>query len=327
MSYFIPSSQSYTTTTEASSYLVSPPVSTYRQRNFSKSASVAHLSTPYNFSSNLSNLASYAASGVPGTSSSMLNQLLNTYDIGQHSSVQPGYVSEVETAMLQSSNPIEINQSEAEEITVNGQRGIWANKHEAVNWRGLVPLHEYEINEDLNPEVILKSSNHEIEYVQEMAIRYLRPPTPPEPGEIVINQLPNLVTPPAPPIIVRQQPPRPVTPEPCVIREAPPPPPPQIGRKIITISGKRLPPPPRKVIIERLAQLPTKPQAVIVERWLPYTEVKRRVIFNKPTEKDPIVVKPRNVIIQWASPICNIKKEYRYLGVIRANPGIIYRNL
>lgn len=148
----------------------------------------------------------------------------------------------------------------------------------------------------------------------------MRPPTPPPPGDVIINQLPSFYSKPAPPIIIRQQPARPQTPEPLVIREAPPTPPPQIGRKVIVISGKKLPPPPRKVIIERLAPLPPKPQAVIVERWLPYSQVKRRVIFNKSTEKDPIVVKPKNVIIQWESPQVNIKREYKYLGVIRANP-------
>jgi hypothetical protein len=58
-----------------------------------------------------------------------------------------------------------------------------------------------------------------------------------------------------PPIIIRQQPARPSTPEPLVIREHPPRPPPHVGRKIITICGKKLPPPPRKVIIERLGKL------------------------------------------------------------------------
>lgn len=108
--------------------------------------------------------------------------------------------------------------------------------------------------------------------------------------------------PPAPPIIIRQQPPRPRTPEPLVIREAPPPAPQLVGRKVITISGKRVPPPPRKVIIERLAPIPPKPQSVIIERWLPYSQVKRRVIFNKSTDKDPIVVKPKNIIVQWEAP-------------------------
>ena len=70
----------------------------------------------------------------------------------------------------------------------------------------------------------------------------------------------------------------------------------------ITISGKRVPPPPRKVIIERLAPIPQKPQSVIIERWLPYSQVKRRVIFNKSTDKDPIVIKPKNIIVQWEAP-------------------------
>ncbi|RMZ99412.1 hypothetical protein BpHYR1_046756, partial [Brachionus plicatilis] len=39
-----------------------------------------------------------------------------------------GYLSEIEQAILRSSDPISVNESE--EITVNGQRGIWANKAE-----------------------------------------------------------------------------------------------------------------------------------------------------------------------------------------------------
>ena len=52
-----------------------------------------------------------------------------------------------------------------------------------------------------------------------MAIRYLRPPTPPIPGDIIITQEANTLTAPAPPLVIRQQPPRPDTPEPVVIRE------------------------------------------------------------------------------------------------------------
>lgn len=229
------------------------------------------------------------------------------------------YLSEIENSIIRSNQPIQINESE--EITVNGQRGIWANRAEVVNWRGVIPITQYVINEDSNPEIITKRSNQTLDYVQELAIRYLRPPTPPAPGEIIIQQQANLVTPPAPPLIIRQQPPRPPTPEPLVIREAPPQPPSQVGRKVITISGKRLPPPPRKVIIERLAPLPAKPQSVIVERWLPYAQTKRRVIFQRAAQVDPVIVRPRNVIVQWEAPRVNIRREIKYLGVIRANPA------
>lgn len=60
---------------------------------------------------------------------------------------------------------------------------------------------------------------------------------------------------------------------------------------------------------------------MIIERWLPYSQVKRRVIFQKANTNDPVVVKPRNVIIQWEAPQVTIKKEFKDLGVIRANPS------
>jgi len=229
------------------------------------------------------------------------------------------FLSEIEAAVLRSVDaPIQVN--ETEELTVLGQRGIWSNKSEVVNWRGIIPISEYLINEDANPEIITKRVSQQLEYVQELAIRYLRPPTPPVPGEIVITQEPNTLTPPAPPLVIRQQPPRPDTPEPLIIREAPPQPPVAIGRKLITISGRRLPPPPRKVVIERLAPLPSKPQSVIVERWLPYNDnIKRRVVFQR-APADPVIVRPRNVIVQWEAPSVAVRKEYKYLGVVRANP-------
>ena len=139
------------------------------------------------------------------------------------------FLSEIEQAILRSSDPITINESE--EITVNGQRGIWANRAEVVNWRGAIPITQYAINEDSNPELITKRTVQQLEYIQELAIRYLRPPTPPAPGEIIIQQQANTLTPPAPPLIIRQQPARPATPEPLVVREAPPQPPAQVGRK------------------------------------------------------------------------------------------------
>ena len=92
-------------------------------------------------------------------------------------------------------------------------------------------------------------------------------------------------------------------------------------RKLITIFGRRLPPPPRKVVIERLAPLPSKPQSVIIERWLPYNDnLKRRVVFQK-APSDPVIIKPRNIIVQWEAPSVAVKKEYKYLGIVRANPN------
>ena len=242
-----------------------------------------------------------------------VSQASQNFSTMQKPTVTEGsFISQVELAVLRSSTPIVI--SETEEITVLGNRGVWTNKAEVMAWRGDIPIEQYLINEDQNPEVINKQIHQAVEYVQELAIRYLRPPTPPAPGEIVITMEPDYATGPAPPLVIRQQPPRPETPEPLIVREAPPQPPRPVGSKRITISGKRIPPPPRKVVIERLAPLPSKPQNVIIERWLPYGEVKRRVVFNKPTEPEPVVVTPRNIIVQWEAPEVNVTKEVKYLG-------------
>lgn len=139
--------------------------------------------------------------------------------------------SRVEAAILKSSEPIRLK--ETEEIVVNGEKGIWANRTESLNWKGAIPLSEYKINDDPNPEIIHKKTNQSVVYHQEVAIRYLRPPTPPPPGPILIQQEPNFFLPPAPPLVIRQQPPRPATPPPLVIREAPPPPPPQVGKHLL----------------------------------------------------------------------------------------------
>ncbi len=228
------------------------------------------------------------------------------------------YLSQIEQAILRSSEPI--STTETEELTVIGQRGIWLNKLEASSWRGDFPIEQYKIYEDVNPQIISKKVKQSIEYVQELAVRYLRPPTPPSAGEIIITQEKNISCGPAPPLIIRQTAARPDTPEPLIIREVPPKPLSTIAPKRITISGKRNPPPPRKVVIERLAPIPARPQNVIIERWLPYAEHgKRRVTFNKAPASAEIV-NPRNVIIQWEEPRVNIKQEVKYLGVVRANP-------
>jgi hypothetical protein len=223
------------------------------------------------------------------------------------------YLSEYEAAILRARDPVKINEL-SEEITLpDGQRGFWTNKEESMRWQGgPVPIDDYPLNIDEHPTVITKKAATNVEYVQEIAVRYLKPPTPPLPGEIIINEFTSEFTPPAPPIIIRQQPPRPVTPEPLVIREHPAPPPPVVPRKIITISGKLMPPPPRKVIIERLAPLPTKPQSLLVERWLPYAPLKRRVIYNRANQRETVVAKPKNVIIQWESPDVQVKFYFQF---------------
>lgn len=96
------------------------------------------------------------------------------------------YLSDVELAILKSAVPI--NLPDSEEISVLGHRGIWANKAEVINWRGPRPISEYPINVDDEPEVLTKRTQETLTYIQELAVRYLKPPSPPPPGEIIIQQ-------------------------------------------------------------------------------------------------------------------------------------------
>ena len=107
-----------------------------------------------------------------------------------------------------------------------------------------------------------------------------------------------------------------------VIRERPPPPPKIDTQPVfIKIPGYQLPPPPRRVIFERLAKLPNKPQSILFERWLPYKRPKRRVVFLPSQPRRPT----RNLIVEWGQPKVDIRHEYKCLGVVRANP-IEYEN-
>ena len=282
------------------------------------------MSFSYNASSSFGGSSSFGSSSSSG-GNTIATDLLAMIGNGSSSSSSASsgsasfeFVSQIEQSILRSANPVEV--SETEELTVIGQRGIWLNKAEVNAWRGDISISEYKIHQDSNPQIIQKKYEQVFEYVQELAIRYLRPPTPPAAGEIVITMESDIATGPAPPLIIRQVAARAATPEPLVLREAPPQPPQPITPKRITISGKRQPPPPRKVVIERLPALPAKPQNVIVERWLPYAEGgKRRVIFNKAAALAAVAT-PRNVVVQWEEPRVNIRQEVKYLGVIRANP-------
>ncbi|CAF0763744.1 unnamed protein product [Adineta steineri] len=178
----------------------------------------------------------------------------------------------------------------------------------------------YKINFDPNPQIIRKHANDAVTYKQEVAVRYLRPPTPPPPGPLIIKEVRNPALPAAPPIVIRQRPPRPATPPPLIIRERPPQPPAQLAPKLITKPLPPPPPPPRRVIIERMPPLPPKPQSIIVERWLPYKQQKRRVIYQKAPPVQPPAPQ-KNLIIQWEGTQARVVKEFRNLGIIKADPN------
>lgn len=72
-----------------------------------------------------------------------------------------------------------------------------------------------------------------------------------------------------------------------------------------------------------MPELPHKPQSIIIERWLPYKQIKRKVIFvrdDRQNNEKRISSKPKNIIVQWSQPKVKIKKEFKDLGTVRANP-------
>jgi len=141
------------------------------------SGSAVHQEASASVQSSSSSAASAITSGASGRVSSVCGAKC----------IEPAFLSDVETLVLRSERPISVN--ETEQITVLGNQGIWANKSEVINWKGELPIEQYQINEDPNPELITKIYEKNIEYVQELAVRYLRPPRAPTPGEIIIKQV------------------------------------------------------------------------------------------------------------------------------------------
>lgn len=82
--------------------------------------------------SSTANVTSNTAATLTSVSTNATNgaqPIATANSVGGNSGIN--YLSEIETAILRSSVPINLN--ETEEITVNGQRGIWANRSEVTN--------------------------------------------------------------------------------------------------------------------------------------------------------------------------------------------------
>lgn len=205
-------------------------------------------------------------------------------------------------------------------VTVNQQSGVYVNKEDEIGWSGQLKISDYPINADSNPVVIQKSSAETLNYVQPITVKYLKPPTPQPAGDIIIKQEKDTLLPRAPPLIIRQRPLEQVTPEPVFYRDQPPEMPEQLEQKVITISGKKLPPPPRRLIIEKLPQLPSKPQPIVIEKWLQQERQTRRVKFIQ-AERVENWRSEKNLIINWNSPRATVSRDYQLLGTQSCDPN------
>lgn len=225
------------------------------------------------------------------------------------------FVSEIEKQVIDSKEPIKTDIKDI--TTIEDETGIWLNKDECLEWSGPTNLNDYPINKDDSPIVINKSNSEKIEHNQQVFIRYLRPPTP-EPEEIIIREEPCIQEAPAPPLVIRQEGKRPKTPEPIVFREYPPEPPKKTEKKIITIPGKKIGPGPRKIVVEKMPDLPVKPPDIIIEKWLPYPNIKRKIVYEKSCNKSMEYLK--NELIEWQAPLVRIEPVFHDLGIYKVDP-------
>ncbi len=115
-------------------------------------------------------------------------------------------ISRVATQILDAKAPLPVNETTLQTVRINGQEitGIWVNRDECLNWRGPIPLEHYKINTD-SATVIKKHATHSYDQVQNISVRYLKPPPLQTPGDLIIKEEGTVQLPPAPPIIIRQQ--------------------------------------------------------------------------------------------------------------------------
>jgi hypothetical protein len=89
--------------------------------------------------------------------------------------------SEVERQLLNATQPMTDLSGTHETITAAGYTGLLLNKKEVDQWRGTVPVENYPINNDPDPEVIRKRID-KVVYEQVCATRWLNPGPAPRGG-------------------------------------------------------------------------------------------------------------------------------------------------
>ncbi|CAF1206846.1 unnamed protein product [Adineta ricciae] len=181
-------------------------------------------------------------------------------------------------------------------------------------------LENLNVQSDHEPLRVVKPTDQNIHYKQQVNVRFLEPPPGPEPAPIIIKERQAPAPPPPPPLVIRQRPPTPPTPPPLIIRERPPTPPVQQQPQIIEKILPAPPAPPRQVIVERLPPPPPKPRQVIYEKWLPYEETKERPVIVQRAPPAEIIKPAKNLIIEYEQPKAHHEQVVVDEGVFRADP-------
>ncbi len=79
-------------------------------------------------------------------------------------------------------------------------------------------LDNLNVQTDHEPLHVVKPSDQNVHYKQQVNVRFLAPPAAPEPTPIIIKERHAPAPPPLPPVVIRQRPPTPPTPPPLIIR-------------------------------------------------------------------------------------------------------------
>jgi hypothetical protein len=79
-----------------------------------------------------------------------------------------------------------------------------------------------------------------------------------------------------------------------------------------------VPPPARKIVLEKMPDQPPKPQNILIEKWLPYKPRARRVVYERSEAPPP--PNPHNLVIEWDAPNVEIEQQCINLGVVDTDP-------
>ena len=201
----------------------------------------------------------------------------------------------------------------------NPEGAIFSNNPDETN--RILERSGRDIYRDPNPRIIRRTtSTSPITHEQRVSVRFLRPPTPPEPGPLIIKQVRPPQPPPPAPLIIRENPRKAETPPPIILREKPPTPPPIIPSETKIQTVEATPLPKRSVIIERFAAVPAKPRDIIIERWLPYGPARERRVIVEPAPEEMRYPAPTHTVILHDNMEPRINRKFENLGISREDP-------
>jgi hypothetical protein len=206
-------------------------------------------------------MATYANQGGYNNNSS--NSFLDKYRTnlntrgGDNSQQRPNYVStqQHDTSALRSTGNVIHDERFGNEILARAGPSHHYQHPEYRTHEVIAPdgrLDNMNIQTDHEPLRVTKPSDQNVHhYKQQVNVRFLQPPSGPEPAPIIIKERHAPAQPHQAPVVVRQRPPTPPTPPPLIIRERPPTPPTQQQPQIIEKVLPAPPAAPRQVIVER----------------------------------------------------------------------------